>query len=45
MAISSNNARLRDVADDPQQVLHICNNNERYRRRYIICTIYAMYLH
>uniref|UniRef100_A0A9I9EDU0 Uncharacterized protein n=1 Tax=Cucumis melo TaxID=3656 RepID=A0A9I9EDU0_CUCME len=26
----SNNAKLRDVADDPQQILHICNNNERY---------------
>ncbi|TYK02837.1 serine/threonine-protein phosphatase 7 long form-like protein [Cucumis melo var. makuwa] len=26
----SNNARLRDVANDPQQVLDICNNNERY---------------
>ncbi|TYK12245.1 mediator of RNA polymerase II transcription subunit 12-like isoform X1 [Cucumis melo var. makuwa] len=25
----SNNARLHDVADDPQQVLDICNNNER----------------
>uniref|UniRef100_A0A9I9CFR1 Uncharacterized protein n=1 Tax=Cucumis melo TaxID=3656 RepID=A0A9I9CFR1_CUCME len=25
-----NNARLRDVADDPQQVLDICNNNLRY---------------
>uniref|UniRef100_A0A9I9E905 Uncharacterized protein n=1 Tax=Cucumis melo TaxID=3656 RepID=A0A9I9E905_CUCME len=28
--LRSNNARLRDVADDPQQVLDICNNNERY---------------
>ncbi|TYK01176.1 GATA zinc finger domain-containing protein 10-like isoform X2 [Cucumis melo var. makuwa] len=26
----SNNARLRDVADDLQQFLDICNNNERY---------------
>ncbi|KAA0040602.1 mediator of RNA polymerase II transcription subunit 12-like isoform X1 [Cucumis melo var. makuwa] len=29
-AVRSNNARLRDVADDPQQVLDICNNNLRY---------------
>ncbi|KAA0065673.1 GATA zinc finger domain-containing protein 10-like isoform X2 [Cucumis melo var. makuwa] len=29
-AARSNNAKLRDVADDPQQVLDICNNNERY---------------
>uniref|UniRef100_A0A9I9ELB8 Uncharacterized protein n=1 Tax=Cucumis melo TaxID=3656 RepID=A0A9I9ELB8_CUCME len=28
--LRSNNAKLRDVADDPQQVLDICNNNERY---------------
>uniref|UniRef100_A0A9I9EKH9 Uncharacterized protein n=1 Tax=Cucumis melo TaxID=3656 RepID=A0A9I9EKH9_CUCME len=28
--LRSNNARLRDVANDPQQVLDICNNNERY---------------
>ncbi|TYK11193.1 mediator of RNA polymerase II transcription subunit 12-like isoform X1 [Cucumis melo var. makuwa] len=28
--LRSNNARLRDVADDPQQVLNICNNNKRY---------------
>ncbi|KAA0054576.1 mediator of RNA polymerase II transcription subunit 12-like isoform X1 [Cucumis melo var. makuwa] len=29
-AAISNNARLRDVVNDPQQVLDICNNNERY---------------
>uniref|UniRef100_A0A9I9CGH8 Uncharacterized protein n=1 Tax=Cucumis melo TaxID=3656 RepID=A0A9I9CGH8_CUCME len=26
----SNNIRLRNVADDPQQVLNICNDNEQY---------------
>ncbi|KAA0025972.1 mediator of RNA polymerase II transcription subunit 12-like isoform X1 [Cucumis melo var. makuwa] len=29
-ATRSNNARLRDVADDSQQVLDICNNNKRH---------------
>ncbi|KAA0033323.1 mediator of RNA polymerase II transcription subunit 12-like isoform X1 [Cucumis melo var. makuwa] len=27
--LRSNNSRLRDVADDPQHVLNICNDNER----------------
>ncbi|TYK04204.1 mediator of RNA polymerase II transcription subunit 12-like isoform X1 [Cucumis melo var. makuwa] len=36
--LRSNNARLRDVTDDSQQVLDICNNNERY-----IDEIYNMY--
>uniref|UniRef100_A0A9I9EEW9 Uncharacterized protein n=1 Tax=Cucumis melo TaxID=3656 RepID=A0A9I9EEW9_CUCME len=26
----SNNSRLRNVEDDRQQVLNICNNNEQY---------------
>ncbi|XP_050941487.1 uncharacterized protein LOC127149667 [Cucumis melo] len=28
--LRSNNIRLRNVADDPQQVLNICNDNEQY---------------
>uniref|UniRef100_A0A9I9EFD9 Uncharacterized protein n=1 Tax=Cucumis melo TaxID=3656 RepID=A0A9I9EFD9_CUCME len=36
--LRSNNARLRDVTDDSQQVLDICNNNERYMDE-----IYNMY--
>uniref|UniRef100_A0A9I9D7B3 Uncharacterized protein n=1 Tax=Cucumis melo TaxID=3656 RepID=A0A9I9D7B3_CUCME len=28
--LRSNNIRLRNVAEDPQQVLNICNDNEQY---------------
>ncbi|KAA0066290.1 gag protease polyprotein [Cucumis melo var. makuwa] len=42
--LRSNDRRLRDVADNQQQVLDICNNKERYMKEiHYMYTIYLLY--